>query len=37
MAAQFVTSALEIWGEWLFINRELGSTGNHFRGARNKF
>ena len=25
---------LEIWGEWLFIYRELGSTGNYFRGAR---
>ena len=23
-----------IWGEWLFIFRELGSTGNYFRGAR---
>ena len=26
--------ALGIWGEWLFIFRELGSTGNYFRGAR---
>ena len=25
---------LGIWGEWLFILRELGSTGNYFRGAR---
>ena len=25
---------LGIWGEWLFIFRELGSTGNNFRGAR---
>ena len=25
---------LEIWGEWLFIFRELGSTGYYFRGAR---
>ena len=25
---------LGIWGEWLFIFRELGSTGNYFRGAR---
>ena len=25
---------LGIWGEWLFIFRELGSTGNCFRGAR---
>ena len=24
----------EIWGEWLFIFRELGSTGNYFTGAR---
>ena len=24
---------LGIWGEWLFIFRELGSTGNHFRGS----
>ena len=24
---------LRIWGEWLFIFRDLGSTGNHFRGA----
>ena len=23
-----------ILGEWLFIFRELGSTGNYFRGAR---
>ena len=22
-----------IWGEWLFIFRDLGSTGNNFRGA----
>ena len=22
-----------IWGEWLFIFRYLGSTGNYFRGA----
>ena len=25
---------LRIWGEWSFIFRELGSTGNYFRGAR---
>ena len=25
---------LGIWGEWLIIFRELGSTGNYFRGAR---
>ena len=25
---------LGIWGEWLFIFREQGSTGNYFRGAR---
>ena len=25
---------LGIWGEWLFIFRELGSTGHYFRGAR---
>ena len=25
---------LGIWGGWLFIFRELGSTGNYFRGAR---
>ena len=25
---------LGIWVEWLFIFRELGSTGNYFRGAR---
>ena len=24
---------LGIWGEWLFISRGLGSTGNYFRGA----
>ena len=24
---------LGIWGEWLLIFRELGSTGNYFRGA----
>ena len=23
---------LGIWGEWLFIFRDLGSTGNYFRG-----
>ena len=23
-----------IWGEWLFIFRELGGTGNYFRGPR---
>ena len=22
-----------IWGEWLFIFRDLGSTGNCFKGA----
>ena len=26
--------ALGIWGEWLFIYRELGSTRNYFREAR---
>ena len=25
---------LGIWGELLFIFRELGSTGNYFKGAR---
>ena len=25
---------LGIWGEWLFIFGELGSTGNYFRGSR---
>ena len=25
---------LRIWVEWPFIFRELGSTGNYFRGAR---
>ena len=25
---------LGIWGEWLFIFSELGSTGNYFRGSR---
>ena len=24
---------LGIWGEWLFIFRDLGSTGFYFRGA----
>ena len=24
---------LEIWGEWLFIFRDLGSTAHYFRGA----
>ena len=24
---------LGIWGEWLFIFRDLGSTDNYFRGA----
>ena len=27
---------LGIWEEWLFIFRELGSTGNYFRGARDQ-
>ena len=27
---------LGICGEWLFIFRELGSTGNYFRGVRKK-
>ena len=26
--------AFGIWGEWLFIFKELGSTGNYFRGGR---
>ena len=25
---------LGIWGEWQFISKELRSTGNYFRGAR---
>ena len=25
---------LGIWEEWLFIFRELGSTGNYLRGAK---
>ena len=25
---------LGIWGEWLFIFGEMGSTGNYFRGSR---
>ena len=25
---------LGIWGEWLFIFRELGNTGYYFRGSR---
>ena len=28
---------LGIWGEWLFIFRELGSTGNYFRELGSKF
>ena len=24
---------LGIWGDWLFIFRDLGSTGNYFSGA----
>ena len=27
---------LGIWVEWLFIFRELGSTGNYFQGFREK-
>ena len=27
------TGVLGIWGEWLFIFRELGSTGNYFQGS----
>ena len=23
---------LGIWGEWIFVFRELGSTGNYFQG-----
>ena len=33
---QIITGAprgLGIWGEWLFIFRDLGSTGNYFRGS----
>ena len=26
------SGVLGIWGEWLFIFRELGSTGNYFLG-----
>ena len=25
-----------IWGEWLFLFKELGSTGNYFRGSGEK-
>ena len=25
---------LGVWGEWLFISRELGSTDNYCSGAR---
>ena len=28
---------LGIWGEWLFIFRELGSTGNYFQAFGSKF
>ena len=28
----FPPGVLGIWGEWLFIFRELGSTGNYFQG-----
>ena len=31
---QWAPGALGIWGEWLFIYRELGSTRNYFREAR---
>ena len=27
------SGVLGIWGEWLFIFRDLGSTGFYFRGA----
>ena len=27
-----VPGVLGIWGEWLYICRELGSTGNYFQG-----
>ena len=27
------SGVLGIWGEWLFIFRDLGSTGNYFRGS----
>ena len=30
----FLELTLGIWGEWLFIFRELGSTGYYLRGAR---
>ena len=25
---------LVIWGEWLLLFRDLGSTGNYFKGSR---
>ena len=28
------SGVLGIWGEWLLIFRELGSTGNYFNGGR---
>ena len=30
---KWAPGVLGIWGEWLFIFRDLGSTGNYFRGA----
>ena len=32
--AYWAPRVLGTWGEWLFIFRELGSTGNHLRGVR---
>ena len=34
LLVSWAPGVLGIWGEWLFIFRELGSTGNYFRGAR---
>ena len=32
--ARVPPGVLGIWGEWLFIFWDLGSTGNYFKGSR---
>ena len=32
MASGWAPGVLGVWGEWLFIFRELGSTDNYFQG-----
>ena len=34
MSIAWAQGVFGIWGEWLFIFRELGGTDNYFSGAR---